>query len=1195
MNLLSIQLNRDTIQMKKKSFLSAKTILAEINASLVIRTLFSFSAFTLVASPLNATTPSQNYQVNISHADEIETLKQQLVETTRQLHEYKAHLFRSSHPQDTAKINALTRKIAEQDESNIKLTETLTQLQNDILQARKQSNTLEITADALSAMVQAQRVATESLEKDFASKQEHLSKELETAQTLLATEKQLTEQVNSELAAARESLASYDKRMQELEINHAAAIANTEAIYSQLELATRQHDESHQHLHSAVNDLQNAKNALFIELTQLKKDLEDHVASNESLKQDLNEAKSRHEIQYVRSQKLETDLQDSMLESTMLKFQLADLREKMSQSEAIHIFSLEDTSHHLHHLSMAMDYADALKTNHVAVQSELSQKHQQDIKKHILKQNSLKGSLLDKEEALTAAVLYYQLTIDELEAQEKSLKDSLAQAESHQCFLEDQLHAVQNSHREETKRAESLQEENHHLKHHYEKQQKEAQTQHQNLLNHHASLKNDLEEKEAAFTTAALNYLSMLDDYRRQVDAVEEKLSQSEQMRSELQQQLEHIHTTREGERKHLETLLAEKEQLDAIYHQQQAEAVALQQKIDLERSIFENDLLERERALTAASIHYITTLDDYRKQVGAVEDRLADSEKQRSHLHEKLHSTETAHSEATNKENQLLAEIASLKQEIENKNADLNVNEQHLHSINNEHQNQLAKLNSQLAHAQEEHTNLKNELRELQDSLEKSSYQIQALQSEKHDISSSTEQHSLQFKTTIDHLNDEIASLKTAMSVKDNQLAILEKQSADLTSTHQLEMQKIENVLLTAEKNIVDLQNQLEKVLAESNKNTHQSSTLHSEKVALENALEDQRKKTLVLQSKLNEGISSLHSIIESKENQLSTIEKQLNEQKSQNQSQLNDLESRLAQAQNHSAELQIQLEQAQTLVDAEKQNVITLKKTMNETSTAISELKQSHENEINKMHEAFAALETQLSAEKEMLTAKLEEQREEAHAAQKHLQALARKQALSSEQISDLEDHIQQLNSNVESKDHELLDAMAQLKELKSTNSILHEELAKASRDSSNAEEHFAALRLALATTQTDITALRLSSTSTIDKLQAQLNENKHTIASLIEDNNQLSLEAYNKIEQRKKEYEDQLQALSALADKQDRSLTEAGEAIQKTQEYNHQLAQENVALKEKLTRLETAERSLPSKKEKRDAITPLIGIFR
>lgn len=943
-------------------------------------------------SVLHADT-SSTYMYSVGNSDqaaEIENLKCQLEAVTRHLHEYKTQIFRSSHPQDLAKISSLNQQIKERDATNQKLMETLKALEKEMLVARKQSNTLEVTADALSALIVAQRKNNEANHQEHVSLLSQMGEELQFTAAQLSAQQALTAKINDELQNAQQTLASYEKRMQDLDKAHNEAMASAKAFEDQLKHANEEHSEKHQHLQLVLNDLEEAKTALYLELHQTRDELEKRMSESEAVKAKLSETMAQHDAQQAISQHLESSLQDALLDSTTLRFQLADLQKQAEEIEAKHS-NLNMVTEHLNQLTMSLDHAQDLETHFHDSKDHLAAEFQNKIQHHVQSNQALNEALREKEETLNAAFDYYQGLVQEYQAKQEALNNSLEQAEANRSQLQNELHTTQADRDAHKERLNSVQAEREHLQAMFDKRHFDAIALEEQFHRDHETLKEHLTEKERDFTAAGMHYLSMLDDYRAQIETVEDRLAQAENQSKLLQTKLEEALVSKNQE----------KEQMRSSFEKQQAEANELHLQLSEEHEALKMALIEKDVAFSSVSYHYLSMLDDYRKQIGVLEDRLEIVEAMRVQLENALRQKDEA----------------------------LVAADQHLLAI------------------QKSLTN--------QDELE-------------------NKQHA--------QLEQELITKEEALKAAAQELIVWQNKYAS-------EKEQLEQLLNEAKNEYAQLKEELDRSVAAQQEEKQRFEALEKEVANLESELKNQQLEATNLAEKHATELAALQSELRTRE----------------------------------------------------------------EAANAKESTISRYQKEIKEIQEAAELLKTAYDYEKEELQTKLEE------------------------------------------KNQQLISTVTQLQSLKLNTANLHDELGKASAESSNAEERIAALKVALATTQAETSAQIKDMTMTINKLHAEANEDKAMIAQLSNDLDRLALDVRLKSDIKRHEHEQQVHSFSALIERQERALAEAGQTLHQSQLYSEQLQRENDHLKHRLsTQSNTAEISSPFKKQDKryDALAPLLA---
>jgi len=150
-----------------------------------------------------------------SSSQELETIKVQLQQKTKELEEYKSKLFRASHPEDQSKLMALSRRIAEYENAKQKLNNEISQLQTELALAQKQILTLESSSLALTTLLEGQRTAMESEKQELWSQIHALQDDRSLAHAQEANEK-----LQNEIASLRLTINGHKDRLSELNRMH---------------------------------------------------------------------------------------------------------------------------------------------------------------------------------------------------------------------------------------------------------------------------------------------------------------------------------------------------------------------------------------------------------------------------------------------------------------------------------------------------------------------------------------------------------------------------------------------------------------------------------------------------------------------------------------------------------------------------------------------------------------------------------------------------------------------------------------------------------------------------------------------------------------------------------------------------------------------------------------------------------------
>lgn len=426
-----------------------------------------------------------------SSPSEIESLRQQLYDANRELNKYKTHLFRSTHPEDKTKITQLSQQLAQQKELNHQLSEAIQMVEKDLVLARKESGTTEITIDALSAMVQKQRQAAEALEKEYKSQLDQTISKAETAKKLLVAElltyslekqqqlalqvaelyeerqlaqlianttenallaeiQQLHQQMNEErlqmvnlsqnLQTAAELLISFELHSRELEEGHRDATELHSHLSSHLMSTQDQHESTKQALSHLSAMAQMEKKALAETVRESKEALETKIAELDALNSQLSDMQVSHEFHSSWSQASEQQLEDALNEGAMLKFALADLRQQAEASQEMlsHLFatlteeSLQRFAAEESAVAMLDDLVSALDYVQASEQAQQNDhEYALTLSQHEQKNLTAENSQLKKENASLAAdyaTAQYDLTHYYTHLNEK-LKEALLEKE----------------------------------------------------------------------------------------------------------------------------------------------------------------------------------------------------------------------------------------------------------------------------------------------------------------------------------------------------------------------------------------------------------------------------------------------------------------------------------------------------------------------------------------------------------------------------------------------------------------------------------------------------------------------------------------------------------------------------------------------------------------------------------------------
>lgn len=101
---------------------------------------------------------SNTHSLSSYQQQDIQSLKEQLLEKTKELEEYKACLFRPSHPEDQVKISELSRQIANLEKNKQELNILTKACKEELTDIKKQKDSLEVSSEALTDYIKTQRI-----------------------------------------------------------------------------------------------------------------------------------------------------------------------------------------------------------------------------------------------------------------------------------------------------------------------------------------------------------------------------------------------------------------------------------------------------------------------------------------------------------------------------------------------------------------------------------------------------------------------------------------------------------------------------------------------------------------------------------------------------------------------------------------------------------------------------------------------------------------------------------------------------------------------------------------------------------------------------------------------------------------------------------------------------------------------------
>lgn len=336
---------------------------------------------------------------NQTPSDDITTLRKQLFEKTRELQDYKANLFRASHPQDQATIGKLSQQIAEHERTKQELIEKIQGYETELTNAKKQITNLEVSADALTAFIQNQRAVVEAKKQELAAKIRAYEEDPQ-----LENERELNKKLSAELESLKSTLLSYEQQIKDLESHYEkelhdalqdAAMLKFELADARLTAERKEHEIMVSTLHDLTIALDHAKSLKAHHATHQQK-LNESEQSISTLQAALEQEKydkehlasqyavEKHVLESTISEHSETISHALIAHQMAIKDYVADLlsqsEEKANELEqAIH--SLTRIAEHQDHalaeansaFSMAQEYNQYLEMENTALKNRLHQ------------------------------------------------------------------------------------------------------------------------------------------------------------------------------------------------------------------------------------------------------------------------------------------------------------------------------------------------------------------------------------------------------------------------------------------------------------------------------------------------------------------------------------------------------------------------------------------------------------------------------------------------------------------------------------------------------------------------------------------------------------------------------------------------------------------------------------------------------
>ncbi|HEV8052793.1 MAG TPA: hypothetical protein VGP47_09875, partial [Parachlamydiaceae bacterium] len=738
----------------------------------------SATAMSAIASPDGSHQTARNLISSNSHQQtsnlprDVQSLREQLVEKTRELQEYKASIFRASHPQDHAKITELNQRIAQLEKNKQELIEKINARENELARAKKQMNGLEVASDALTDYIQKQRNLVEAEKKELLAKIQAYEED-----TQLENERSNNEKLMIDLVILMDTIATYESHISELEENH------------------------NKELQDALQD------AALLKFELADKREKAHRTEHELMVSSLNYMTIAHDLRKSHKKDQRTH------------------KSKLNLSEA--------------ELAILGSIVDDLKNENERIQKEYDRYVEINIggkeimEKHFASRHVLANQILEKDEALNAALLYYEQALTEQAEQLQALKENLAQAEddiqdlmqekesliaqhsvekqtldvaiadgnemiadtiqTHKQIINEHLAALQ-----ELQGHLELENLNHHFLHN-EKNQLAAQLNDhkqlvENTIAENLGLAVSIREKEDELMAAMTSSEDAAKDYLHQIEKLSEKLAQEEKSRKSLQTSHDELLTSHLNTNDYFEsTLQGHQEAISTHENTKQALHLANQ---------------EMENAFKSALSASEETANEYLAQIQVLKEKLAQEEETHTELQKNHQELTEACQNSNDTYNLTLQEkeeaISSYEKKIEGmalvlkeKEEDLKIALTSSENSSKEYLEQIYSLKEELKQEQETVNELKraHDKISVDSSLSGDAYR-QALQ-DNEDAIAAHKKHILSMNV---ELNDREEALKDALIASEaaakqyidqidqlsNKLHQLEEALKDLKETHE-------------------------------------------------------------------------------------------------------------------------------------------------------------------------------------------------------------------------------------------------------------------------------------------------------------------------------------------------------------------------------------------------------------------------
>jgi hypothetical protein len=589
-------------------------------------------------------------QHHIANSQQSESsLREQLLDKTRELEEYKANIFRSSHPLDQAKITELSQRIAAQEKLKNELLDKIHEYEDNLSKAKKQLSSLEISSNALTDYIHNQRIAIETEKQEFLDRIRKFEED-----PSLANERKINKQLLHELIAIKHAIFLYENQIAFLEYTHENDLydALQDSAMLKFELAEAKdlyHQKERELIVSSLNYLTMAL---------------DHANAIKS-KYFVNKDRFVHtkqKLSFLKLQNIDLVKENLQLQQENSNLVYLNKNEKVIQekyiAEKYHIDNkIQEKEEALNAATLHFEGAIADYEKQIQyLKSQLDNQETINRNFETLSKKQLEDLLIERDEILSRAMINSEIFIQE-----------------HLNFIKDlevRLLVEENAHSQ--------------LRQAYENLTQNYAKISDAVVNHEMnkqSLELALEEKEKLLNKTSSDSLDQLANNQNFIDELKSKLAQEEKTRQQLQEELAMLHSTYYRTKESLETSLNEKEKESKaalaasleLIAENQSQSDTLQKKL-IQIELAHEQLKKEHTELN--TVHFSTkeslekSLQDkenaLQKTLTASLDSLTENQSKITDLQQKLVQKELAHELLKQEHFELDANHFSLKELLE-------------------------------------------------------------------------------------------------------------------------------------------------------------------------------------------------------------------------------------------------------------------------------------------------------------------------------------------------------------------------------------------------------------------------------------------------------------------------------------------------------------------------------------------------